>query len=87
MRDSARMFNFELGEVEFALAAAEESDAEAGAGETYREALPDSSPRPSDQRGHMLVRVQCVFYRLDTVDVPGVASITQKSDYAEIGSP
>ena len=58
MRDSACMFDFELGQVELALTAAEESDAEPGAGESYRQSLPDSSSGPSDQRGHLLVGVQ-----------------------------
>ncbi len=56
--DAARMFDFEFGEVEFALAATKEPDAEAGAGETNRKPLSDSPPGASDQRGHLLVRVQ-----------------------------
>ena len=58
MRAAAGMFDFEFGEIEFGLAAAEESDADAGFGESDGEALADSAPGPSDQRGHVLVGVQ-----------------------------
>jgi hypothetical protein len=58
MRGSAGMFDFEFGDVKLALAAAKEPNAEPGAGESYRQALPDSSSGPSDQRGHVLVRMQ-----------------------------
>ena len=58
MRHAAGVLDLELGEVEFRLAAAEESDAKPGARETDRQPFPDSPPRAGDQRGHMLVRVQ-----------------------------
>ncbi len=73
MRGSAGMFNFQFGEVEFALAAAEESDAEPGAGETYRQALSDSPPGAGDQRRFCTCWSDCkwVFYRQRGVDNSG----------------
>ena len=59
------MLDFEFGDIEFALAAAEKTDAHPGLGKTDGEALADSAPGASDQRGHLLVRVQGLFYRLD----------------------
>ena len=62
----AGVFDFKLGEIEFGLTAANESDASPGSGETHCKALPDSAPRPRDQRGHMMVGFcSRVFYRCD----------------------
>ena len=58
MRNAAGVFDFEFGEIEFALAAADESDADASSGESNGQAFSDSTPGASDQRGHLLVRVQ-----------------------------
>src|ERR1039457_985494 len=58
MGAAARMFDFEFGEIEFGLTAAEESDAHPGLSEANGEALADSAPGPGDQRGHVLVRFQ-----------------------------
>jgi hypothetical protein len=72
--DPARMLDFELGDIEFALAPAEETDSHPGLCKTDGEALADSAPRASDQRGHLLVRVQGLFYRLDHKNTEDAAS-------------
>jgi hypothetical protein len=55
---AACILDFEFGDIEFSLAAAEEPDAHSGLGETNGKALADSAPGPGDQRGHVLGRVQ-----------------------------
>jgi hypothetical protein len=60
---AASVLNFEFGYIQFTLASAEKSDRHACVSETNRQALADSATGPSDQRGHLLVRVQVVFYR------------------------
>jgi hypothetical protein len=59
---SPGMFDFEFGDVEFALAPAKKADSDTGLGETNCEALSDSTPGASDQRGHILRRGQrCIL--------------------------
>lgn len=58
VRSAAGVFDFKLGYVEFALAAANEANPDPGVSKPDCEPFPDSPPGASDQRGHVLVRVQ-----------------------------
>ena len=58
VRGAAGVFDFQFGYVEFALAAADEAYADTGMSKPDCEPFPDSPPGASDQRGHVLVRVQ-----------------------------
>jgi hypothetical protein len=58
MCGAAGVFNLQFGYVKFALAAADEAYADTGVSKPDCEPFPDSPPGSSDQRGHVLVRVQ-----------------------------
>jgi hypothetical protein len=55
MRNSAGVFDLQLGNVQFALVSSEKADFDAGVSKSDGEALANSAPGACDQRGHMLL--------------------------------